>query len=264
MTHSARVGFLIALAALTFAPPAAAETIYVYGPGGPAPAIKEAAAVYHAQSGIDVQVVAGPTPQWIGKAKADADVIYSGAENMMTDFVKAMEGRIAEDTIEPLYLRASNILVRPGNPRRIKGLRDLMKPGRRVLVVQGAGQAGLWEDMAGRTGDIGMVRALRRNIVKFAATSADAKDAWISDPTIDAWIIWGILERANPTIADAVAVEEPYRIYRDAAAALTQRGRGRRSAAGFLAFLRSPQGARIFEKWGWINPSRNASRKAQP
>lgn len=248
---------LLATLLIAVGAPAAAETIRVYGPGGPAPAIKEAASVYRVQTGIDVEVVAGPTPQWIGQAKADADVIYSGAENMMTDFVRAMEGRIAEDTIEPLYLRASAILVRPGNPQRIRGLRDLMRPGHRVLVVQGAGQAGLWEDMAGRTGDIRMVRALRRNIVNFAASSADAKEAWISDPTIDAWIIWGIWERANPTIADAVAVEEPHRIYRDAGAALTQRGRGKRSAADFLAFLRSPQGARIFEKWGWINPRRN-------
>lgn len=241
--------------------PANAETIHVYGPGGPAPAIKEAAAAYAAQTGTDVQVVAGPTPQWISKAKTDADLIYSGAENMMTDFVKGMEGGIAEDTIEPLYLRASNILVRPGNPRRIRGLRDLLQPGHRIIVVQGAGQAGLWEDMAGRTGDIKVVRALRRNIVTFAGTSAEAKQAWTSDPTIDAWIIWGIWERANPDIADAVAVEEPYRIYRDAGAALTHRGRGKSAAAGFHAFLRSSQGASIFKRWGWITPSRSPRRK---
>ena len=242
--------------------PAAGETVRVYGPGGPAPAIKEAAKVYGAQTGNDVQVVAGPTSQWIGKAKLDADLIYSGAENMMTDFVKAMEGGIAEDTIEPLYLRASNILVRPGNPRGIRGLRDLLKPGHRIIVVQGAGQAGLWEDMAGRTGDIGMVRALRRNIATFAGSSADAKQAWISDPTIDAWIIWGIWERANPDIADAVKVEERYRIYRDAGSALTNRGRAKQAAAGFHSFLKSPQGADIFKKWGWITP-RNSDQEAR-
>ena len=62
--------------------------------------------------------------------------------------------------------------------------------------------------MAGRTGDIGMVRALRANIVNFATTSADAKKAWTQDRTLDAWIIWGIWQKANPTLADAVTVEE--------------------------------------------------------
>ncbi len=247
---------LLCAAAAALSVPAGAEVLNVYGPGGPAPAMMEAAKVYRAQTGTEVRVVAGPTKQWIAAAKADADVVYSGAENMMTDFVRDMEGRIDPSSIDPLYLRVSNILVRPGNPRRIRGLRDLMTTGRKVIVVQGSGQAGLWEDMAGRTGDIRMVRALRRNIVDYAATSADAKAKWIADPSIDAWIIWGVWEKANPTIADSVAVEPQFRIYRDAGTALTLRGKAKPESARFLAFLRSPAGARIFARWGWVTPSR--------
>ena len=90
--------------------------------------------------------------------------------------------------------------MRPGNPHRIDGLRDLMAPGRKVIVVQGSGQTGLWDDMAGRTGDVRMVLAQRRNIVNHAATSADAKAKWIADRSINAWIIWGVWEEANPTM----------------------------------------------------------------
>ncbi len=54
----------------------AQDTLHVYGPGGPAPAMKEAAAAFEKQSGIKVEVTAGPTPQWIEKAKSDADIIY--------------------------------------------------------------------------------------------------------------------------------------------------------------------------------------------
>jgi len=240
---------------LTAGTAAAAAPVHVYGPGGPAPAIKEAAAAYQAQTGTQIRVVAGPTGEWLAGAKLDADVIYSGSEANMTDFVKAMGGGIEEKTIRPLYLRVSNILVRPGNPRRIRGLRGLLRPGLRVLVVQGAGQTGMWEDMAGRTGDIGMVRALRANIVNFATTSADAKKAWTQDRTLDAWIIWGIWQKANPTLADAVTVEEPYRIYRDTGVGLTRRGSDNPDARGFKDFLASPAGARIFAKWGWITPA---------
>ena len=243
---------------------ATAGPVQVYGPGGPAPAMKEAAAAYRVRTGTEVRVVAGPTGEWLADAKRDADVIYSGSEAMMTDFVKAMEGGIQENTIQPLYLRASNILVRPGNPRRIRGLRDLLRPGLRVLVVQGAGQTGMWEDMAGRTGDIRIVRALRTNIAEFATTSADAKKAWTEDASLDAWIIWGIWQKANPTLADAVTVEEPYRIYRDTGVGLTSRGVGNPDAQRFKDFLASPTGARIFAKWGWITPAvapRPAKRK---
>jgi accessory colonization factor AcfC len=250
---------LLAALALASSVPAGAEVLHVYGPGGPAPAMMEAAKVYKAQTGTDVRVVAGPTKEWIGKAQADADIVYSGAEHMMTDFVRDMDGRIDRRTIDPLYLRVSNVLVRPGNPRRIRGLRDLMAPGRKVIVVQGAGQTGLWEDMAGRTGDVRMVRALRRNIVDFAATSADAKATWLADPSIDAWIIWGIWAKANPTIAEAVAVEPQFRVYRDTGTAMTIRGKAKPESARFLNFLRSPAGARIFAKWGWITLT-NASK----
>lgn len=242
---------------LIFSGPAAAETLHVYGPGGPSPAMKEAAAAYQAQTGTEVHIVSGPTKDWLANAKTNADLIYSGSEAMMTDLVVAMDGRLQQKTIQPLYLRVSNILVRPGNPRKIDGFDDLLKPGLRVLVVQGAGQTGLWEDMAGRTGNIRTVRALRSNIVNFATTSADAKKAWTDDQSIDAWIIWGIWQKANPTLADAVNVEKKYRIYRDTGVGLTTRGLGNRDAGQFLSFLSSPAGAAIFQKWGWIthNPS---------
>ena len=124
----------------------AQETLYVYGPGGPAPAIKEAAAAFGKANGMKVEVTAGPTPSWIDKAKQNADVIFSGSETMMTDFSVAMEGRIVEKTVNPLYLRPMSILVRPGNPKHIKGFNDILKPGMKILVVNGAGQNGVWED----------------------------------------------------------------------------------------------------------------------
>ena len=58
----------------------------VYGPGGPAPAMKEAAKAFEQKTGTHVVVTAGPTPEWIEQAKLDADLIYSGSETMMTDF----------------------------------------------------------------------------------------------------------------------------------------------------------------------------------
>lgn len=238
---------------------AAAEAtlpLHVYGPGGPAPAMKAAAKAFQAKSGVEVDVEAGPAPSWIAKAKTDADLVFSGSEVMMSDFVGQMDGRIDPASIRPLYLRVSAILVRPGNPARIKGLADLFAPGHRVVVVDGAGQQGLWEDMAGRSGDVRSVAALRRNIVVFAKTSADAKVAWAADPSLDAWIIWGIWQVANPQLADQVAVEPAYRIYRDAGLALTHSGEADPRAKAFAAFLASPEGAEIFARWGWLAPMR--------
>ena len=228
------------------------EAIQVYGPGGPAPAMQEAAKAFGEANDVTVNVTAGPTPQWLEKAKQDADVIFSGAENMMGDFAKALPGAFDLRDAEPLYLRSVAILVRPGNPKRIRGFRDLLKPGVKVLTVAGAGQTGLWEDVAGRTGDIEMVRAFRKNMVfPEAANSGAAKQLWTEQKDIDVWLIWNIWQVANPTLADVVQMDEPFRIYRDAGVVLTRKGSTTPLAREFTEFLRSPAGARIFAKWGW-------------
>lgn len=230
----------------------AQDTLQVYGPGGPAPAMKEAAVAFAQRTGINVVVTAGPTPQWIEQARGNADIIYSGSETMMSDFVVAMEGRIDAAAVRPLYLRPLSILVRPGNPRHITGVRDILAPGVKVLVVNGAGQNGVWEDMAGRKGDINSVRSLRRNIVGYAKNSAEARQQWIEKPEIDVWLIWNIWQVANPSLAEVVDIEPEYAIYRDTAVVLTTRGATKDAARRFVDFLSSPDGAKIFRKWGWM------------
>ena len=234
----------------------AAETLHVYGPGGPLPAMKEAAASFGKQHGIDVVVTGGPTRTWIESAKNDGDLIYSGSEHMMTEFIDALADQIDPSTALPLYLRPSSVLVRPGNPKEIRGLRDLGKPGVNILVVQGAGQTGMWEDMVGRTGDIDLLRAVRNNIRVFAPDSGKARQAWTSDKRLDAWLIWNIWQVSNPDLAQTVPVEEEFVIYRDTGIAYTQRGKNKPAARQFVEYLQSPQGARIFAKWGWMTPAR--------
>ena len=254
---SSLVLFLSIVILAILAPKGHAATLHVYGPGGPAPAMKEAAEVFGKSRGAEIQVTAGPTDAWLDKAKADADVIYSGAEYMMSDFVRALGagdagGAIDERSVRVLYLRPAAILVRPGNPRHIRGFNDLLRPTTKILVVNGAGQAGLWEDVAGRQGNIATVRAFRANIVAFAPSSAEAKKIWSERPDIDAWLIWNIWQVANPSVAEVVPLEKSHAIYRDAGVALTQRGNTSALAQQFVAFLQSPEGAKIFAKWGWI------------
>lgn len=266
MTSPSKLISLLACTLCFVAAPLRAQTVVnVYGPGGPAPAMQEAAKDFGAANRVSVNVTAGPTPQWADKAKQDADVIFSGAENMMSDFAKALPGAFELKEAYPLYLRPAAILVRPGNPKNIRGFRDLLAPNVKVLTVAGAGQIGLWEDVAGRTGDIAMVRALRNNIVfPEAANSGAAKEQWTQHKGIDAWLIWNIWQVSNPDLAQVVELEEPYRIYRDTGVVLTRKGKAEPQAAAFVEFLKSPAGQAIFAKWGWDTRPRPAVGGARP
>ncbi len=200
-----------------------------------------------------MEVTAGPLPQWQAAAKSDADLVFSGSETMMSDFLVALPD-LDPATVMPLYLRPSAILVRPGNPAHVIGLLDLLKPGHRILVVNRAGQQGLWEDVAGRRGRIADVRAFRANIATVAKTSAEAKKDWVMDPSLDAWLIWDIWQTANPTLADQVAIEPEFRVFRDIGIALTRRGEALPMSRQFRDYLASPEGVRIFARWGWTPP----------
>ncbi len=239
--------------------PAPAEkpaiTINAYGPGGPAPAMRAAAQVFGARKGVTVAINAGPTPKWKDQAMQDADLIFSGSEYMMHDFAnKDLLGLIDPATIRTLYLRPSAILVRPGNPKKIKGIKDLAKPQMKILVVAGAGQVGMWEDVAGRTGKVKLVDGVRRNIGFSAPNSAEAKKIWNSDMTYDAWLIWTIWQKESPASADLVKTEPENTIYRSCGLALTNRSTQKALAKEFADFLQSPEGQAIFVKWGWLAP----------
>jgi accessory colonization factor AcfC len=232
-----------------------AVTLSAYGPGGPAPAMRESAKLFGDKKGIKVEITAGPTPTWKDRAMKDADLIFSGSEYMMTDFLqKDVPGLIDTATIRSLYLRPSAILVRPGNPKGIQGIKDLARPGLRILVVQGAGQVGMWEDVAGRTGKVKLVEDVRRNIGFFAPNSAEAKKIWSSDPSYDAWLIWTIWQKENPAAADLVNTEPENTIYRSCGIAITNRSEKKALAKEFADFLQSAEGQEIFVKWGWMKP----------
>ncbi|MFN3449416.1 MAG: substrate-binding domain-containing protein [Roseococcus sp.] len=229
--------------------------IRCFGPGGPAPAMNAAAAAFRAATGQAVEVVAGPTPQWADRVPAEADLLFSGAEYMMDEFVARWREALEPATRRTLYLRPSALLVRKGNPRGFTGLRDMLSrpPAEaRILATGGAGQMALWEDVAGRTGDIALLRAMRERIVMVAPNTGAAQREWREKPeAYDVWLVWNHWQIAAPEHADIVEIEEPFRIWRAAGSVLTRRGAAREEVLRFDAFLAGPEGAAAFRRFGW-------------
>lgn len=226
-------------------------TLIIYGPSGPSPAINDAANAFAARFDVDVQVRSGPIDTWVDQAPKDADLVYSSAAFMMSRFLRTDELRLDPDSVTTLYIRPSVILVRPDNPKNVHDFPDLFKPGMRVMVVEGSGQTGLWEDMAGKFGSVQTLRTLRKNIVYFAPTSDDAMKMWKERDDIDAWITWNIWYMPLRDRAKLIVVSSEYRIFRQCSVAVTERGKAKPLASLFVEFLLSPEGSEIFASWGW-------------
>ncbi len=224
------------------------DTLYVYGPGGPFAPINESAEIFGKKHQIFVKVVAGPEDRWIDQAKQNADVIYGGAEYMLTSFIMKHPGLVDHKSRQELYKRGAAILVKPGNPKHIRSLKDLTKNGITILDVNGAGQLGLWEDLAGKENAIA---GIQKNIKKSFANTALGIESWKTDPTFDAWINYESWHYRLKDITQVVKIPKSKNIYRGTPIAQTTISKQKIMALKFIDFMSSPEGHSIFKKWGW-------------
>ena len=224
------------------------DTLYIYGPGGPGAAMGECAKVYSMKSSIPVKVTAGPEAKWIVQAKQNADIVFGGAEYMLTQFIMQHPGLIDSTTRTELFKRGAGILVRPGNPKKIASLKDLTKPGINILEITGAGQLGMWEDLAGKQNLIG---GIQKNIRGAFGNTALAIDAWKSDKKYDAIIIFASWYYRLKDVSQLVKIPAEQTVYRGTPIAITTISDQKKEAQLFIQFLISDRGHAIFKKWGW-------------
>lgn len=225
----------------------AQESINIYGPGGPAPAMKESAEKFQEKFGIPVNLTFGPQNKWQDSAQANADLIFSGSEVML----HKMKKEFALSNSTALYMRPVSILVRKNNPKAITGIDSLLSKDVKIMVVNGAGQDGLWEDVVGRTGKVADINNINNKIAFYANNSAEAAKKWKDDSTIDAWIIWNHWHNNVKDSTDIVPVEAKYRIYRPVSIAYTPAGLNNKKAKEFITFLNSDEAKAIFNRYGW-------------
>lgn len=224
------------------------DTLYVYGPGGPFGPVNECARIFGEQNKFPVKVVAGPEKKWIAEAKQNADVIFGGAEYMLTQFTSDHPELIDALSRTELYKREAAILVRPGNPQNIRTVNDLTKPGIKLLDINGAGQLGMWEDIAGKQN---LIAEIQKNIGGSYANTALGIEAWNKDHSYDAWISYASWHNRLKETTSLVKIPKKQTLFRGTPVAIAAITDQRESALAFIAFMKSPAGHAIFKKWGW-------------
>jgi accessory colonization factor AcfC len=216
--------------------------LHVYGPGGPHGPMKECAQRFTEKTGTAVQVTKWTPDQWIDVARRNADLIYGGAEYMLTDFVSQYPGVAGPSRITHLYKRNIGILVRKGNPRAIKSLDELSGPDIRILDVQ------LEKMQEIQTKRPGLMQNIRLSVV----TGEQGADKWRTTPELDAWITyesWHVRLRED---SEFINLPENQTLLRATPIAFALKSPNPKAARAFVKFLESEEGHDIFRKWGWL------------
>jgi len=230
----------------------AKPVLRIYGTEGPAPCIQELADTFAAANGIKVEVVVGPVDKWRRQAGKDADLIYSSAENVM-DYYNDDLGIIDDKTITSLFMRPAALLVRKGNPKKIKGIKDLLNRDVSIIIVNGQGQVAMWEDIVGRLKDINAIVEFRKRVVFTGRYAVEAIQYWKNHPEVDVWLTYNTwLKREDVITADLVNIEKDLVVYRSMGAAVTSITNQRDLALKFIEYLRTAEAEKVFKAHGWF------------
>ncbi|WP_413288269.1 substrate-binding domain-containing protein [Bdellovibrio sp. HCB337] len=228
------------------------ETLKIYGSEGPTPPVREAADAFAAANNIQMEVISTPLDKWRPQARKDADIIYSGSENVMDTYNDDL-GILDDKTITTLFMRPAALLVRKGNPKKIKGIRDLLQKDVKVITVNGQGQVALWEDIVGRLKDVQALSDFRKRIVFTARNSSEATVYWKNHEEVDVWIAFNTWAKREDVItADVVNIEKDLIVYRSMGAAVTTITNQRELSLKFIEFLKTPEAEKIFKAQGWF------------
>lgn len=224
-----------------------------YGAGGPHSAFKKVVAAFEKQSNVKVEIIAGPESTWSKKAQADADVLWGTAEQDITAFLETYK-TFSFDNVMPIYVRPSIIAVKKGNPKNIHSFKDLLKSGVKIVVTEGSGVAntsgtGVWEDVAGRLGNLEDVKGFRKNIIGVGKGSGPTYNMFV-EKDADAWITWPDWPARNPDTLEMIQIAPERTIWRDVNLVVAPDADP--GTKEFIDFLTSDEGAKIMKTEGWV------------
>ena len=227
------------------------KTITAFCGSASKPAMEEAAQAFEEETGIKVYLNFSGSGTMLSQMKVSksGDLYIPGSPDYM---VMAEESGVVEpDSVKIISYLIPAILVQPGNPRNIKSLSDLARPG--IEVGIGNPEAvcvGLYAyEILERNNLLIEVEA---NIVTHAESCAKTASL-VALKSVDAILGWRVFSEWNPDTTDVVYLK-PEQIPRLAyiPGAISTFTRDRECAQNFLDFLVSPQGQEIFAKWGYL------------
>jgi molybdate transport system substrate-binding protein len=226
------------------------------------PAIEECSEAFEKQTGIRVEAQFGGSGIMLSRMKMSkmGDLFISGSPDYMINAER--DEVIVPGSVKILAYMVPAIVVRKGNPKDIRSLEDLAKPGMRVAIGNPeAVCAGLYAlEILEHTG---LLSPVANNIVVHAESCAKIV-ALITMDRVDAVLGWRAFANWNPDETEAVmlsADEIPRLAY--VPAGIFTYAENPELAQRFIDFLTSPDGQRIFTKWGYI-ATREAAQDFAP
>jgi accessory colonization factor AcfC len=223
------------------------NNLHVFSAGAVAPPIKKCAEVFRAKSGTEFNFTVNKAEiliEEIAKTR-EGDLLTCGSEFILDH--AQLKGLVLKETRKSLGSRTSAILVRKGNPKKIKSMSDLAKQGTQVGVSVSGCLTGVWDDLATKAG---LTEQIRKNSVAYADGCGELM-SFINKKKVDAILGWDAFKNLNMQTMDIIKLPEDLQVHRSTAIGIISYSTNKELAKKFIDFLVSEKGKKIYEEYGW-------------
>lgn len=176
------------------------------------------------------------------------DLAIGGAEYLLDD--GEVRGIVQKRQRRTIGYRTSALLVPAGNPKSIRSVQDMARPGVRIAVSVIDCLKGLWEDICGR---LGLVEPIRNNI-RYYANGCVALVEAVATGQADAAFGWTAFRHLEPSRIEVVEMPPAQQVMRGTCVGLLSFARQPAAAARFMDFLASPASRQFYREYGWVVP----------
>ncbi len=232
----------------------AEERLLVFAGAASKPATEEAARAFEKKTGVKVELVFGGSgyvlsQMMLGK---QGDVYFPGSSDFME--LAKKKGAIFPETERNVVYLVQAINVQKGNPKKIRSLRDLTRPGLRVAIANPEGVCvGLYAvETIEKHLTPAEKAAFRKNLINYTESCEKTATA-VSLKAVDAVIGWSVFEHWDPARIETIPLKK-HEISRIGyiPAAVSAYTKNKALASKFIAFLISPEGQAVYRKYHYF------------
>lgn len=185
------------------------KEIFVYAGSASKPPTEEATQLFEKKTGIKVNLIFGGSGAVLSQMKLSkkGDIYFPGSSDFMEKAKK--DDVVYTDTEQKIVYLVSAINVQKGNPKNIKTLKDLLKPGLKVAIANPETVCvGLYAvEILNKTLTKDEVKRFRDNLINYTE-SCDKTATAISLKTVDAVIGWSVFQYWDPERIETIDIDK--------------------------------------------------------
>jgi molybdate transport system substrate-binding protein len=225
------------------------------------PPTEEAAARYEQRTGVKVKLVFGGSGHVLSQMRLakEGDIYFPGSSDYMEKAKR--DGDVFADSERVIVYLVSAINVQKGNPRRIRTLRDLTRPGVTVAIAnpEGVCVGAYAVEIVERNFSPEERQAFRNNLANYTESCEKTATA-VSLKMVDAVIGWSVFEHWDPERIETVALpKEQIARIGYIPVAVSKFTNNRAAAQAFIDYLAGPEGRAVYTRHHYFASAEEAA-----